>query len=80
MSNLGLPDFVLLSSAHSCPIGHEWADERKTKLGNPKSVRKKSKPAAKIKNRNRDDELPSPPDCSGDTLAETGHVPAFLSR
>ena len=32
------------------------------------------------KNRNRDDELPSPPDCSGNTLVETGHVPAFLRR
>ena len=39
-----------------------------------------SKTAAKNKNRNRDDELPSPPDCSGNTLAETGHVPAFLRR
>ena len=38
------------------------------------------KTAAKNKNRNRDDELPSPPDCSGNTLAETGHVPAFLRR
>ena len=38
------------------------------------------KTAAKNKNRNRDDELPSPPDCSGNTLAETGHVPAFLCR
>ena len=36
MCNFGLPDFVLLSSAHSCPIGHEWADERKTKSGNLK--------------------------------------------
>ena len=39
-----------------------------------------TKPAAKNKNRNRDEELPSPPDCSGNTLAETGHVPAFLRR
>jgi len=38
------------------------------------------KTAAKNNNRNRDDELPSPPDCSGNTLAETGHVPAFLRR
>jgi len=38
------------------------------------------KTAAKNKNRNRDDELPSPPDCLGNTLAETGHVPAFLRR
>ena len=54
--------------------------ENSAKLRNQKSVTKKSKPTAKIKNRNRDDELPSPPDCSGNTLAETGHVPAFLSR
>jgi superfamily II DNA/RNA helicase len=38
------------------------------------------KTVAKNKNRNRDDELPSPPDCLGNTLAETGHVPAFLRR
>ncbi|MAB03127.1 MAG: DNA helicase [Candidatus Puniceispirillum sp.] len=38
------------------------------------------KTATKNENRNRDDELPSPPDCSGNTLAETGHVPAFLRR
>jgi len=38
------------------------------------------KTATKNKNRNRDDELPSPPDCSGNTLGETGHVPAFLRR
>ena len=38
------------------------------------------KTAAKNRNRNRDGELPSPPDCSGNTLAETGHVPAFLRR
>ena len=54
--------------------------KKPAKMGNPKSVTEKSKPASKIKNRNRDDELPSPPDCSGNTLAETGHVPAFLSR
>ena len=39
-----------------------------------------AKAPVKTKNRNRDDELPSPPDCSGNTLAETGHVPAFLRR
>ena len=38
------------------------------------------KTAIKNKNRNRDDELPSPPDCSGNTLGETGHIPAFLRR
>ena len=54
--------------------------KKSAKMGNPKSVTEKSKPASKIKSSNRDDELPSPPDCSGNTLAETGHVPAFLSR
>ena len=31
-------------------------------------------------NRNQDDELPSPPDCVGNTLKDTGHIPAFLTR
>ena len=31
-------------------------------------------------NRNRADELPSPPDCVGNTLEDTGHIPAFLKR
>ncbi len=30
--------------------------------------------------RNRADELPSPPDCVGNTLEDTGHIPAFLTR
>ncbi|MDB2391111.1 DEAD/DEAH box helicase [Alphaproteobacteria bacterium] len=29
---------------------------------------------------NAKDELPSPPDCKGDTLEATGHIPAFLRR
>ena len=32
------------------------------------------------KNRNRGDEMPSPPDCHGSTMEETGHIPAFLTR
>ncbi len=31
-------------------------------------------------NWNSTDELPSPPDCVGNTLKDTGHVPAFLTR
>ena len=31
-------------------------------------------------NRKRDGELPSPPDCQGSTMRETGHIPAFLIR
>ena len=39
------------------------------------------KPAAPDhKNRNHDGELPSPPDCQGSTMRETGHIPAFLIR
>ncbi|MDC1383626.1 DEAD/DEAH box helicase [Candidatus Puniceispirillum sp.] len=46
----------------------------------PKSDSVKLKAISKNKNRNRSDELPSPPDCSGNTLVETGHIPAFLRR
>ena len=56
----------------------------KDKAAEASSSAQAAKPAPKIaaknKNRNRDGELPSPPDCSGNTLAETGHVPAFLRR
>ena len=40
----------------------------------------KKAPASTQKNRNRGDELPSPPDCQGSTMEETGHIPAFLTR
>ena len=40
----------------------------------------KKAPALTQKNRNRGDELPSPPDCQGSTMEETGHIPAFLTR
>jgi len=54
----------------------------------PKKQKRKAKPAESAKkpavparkNRNRDDELPSPPDCQGSTMKETGHIPAFLTR
>ena len=60
----------------------KFAKSVKAKSASTSSSAKSAKPAPKTaiknKNRNRDDELPSPPDCSGNTLAETGHVPAFL--
>jgi superfamily II DNA/RNA helicase len=60
------------------------AKQAKGKAADASSSAQAAKPApktaAKNKNRNRDDELPSPPDCSGNTLADTGHVPAFLRR
>ena len=40
----------------------------------------KKAPPSTQKNRNRGDELPSPPDCQGSTMEETGHIPAFLTR
>jgi superfamily II DNA/RNA helicase len=43
-----------------------------------KPGKKHNKPAAK--NRNRDDELPSPPDCTGNSFKDSGHIPAFLWR
>ncbi len=43
----------------------------------PKSKDAKSKTGG---GRNRDDELPAPTDCSGNTLKDTGHIPAFLMR
>ena len=46
-----------------------------------KSIRsKKDGKAHSGSNRNRADELPSPPDCVGNTLEDTGHIPAFLTR
>ena len=46
-----------------------------------KPLRSTKKPAAPDhKNRNHDGELPSPPDCQGSTMRETGHIPAFLIR
>ena len=46
-----------------------------------KSAEPSKKPAVPArKNRNRDNELPSPPDCQGSTMKETGHIPAFLTR
>ncbi|WP_438997626.1 DEAD/DEAH box helicase [Candidatus Puniceispirillum sp.] len=37
-------------------------------------------PRQKTRNGNTKDELPTPPDCQGDTLEATGHIPAFLRR
>ena len=46
-----------------------------------KPLRSTKKPATPDhKNRNHDGELPSPPDCQGSTMRETGHIPAFLIR
>jgi superfamily II DNA/RNA helicase len=52
--------------------------KQKSKAKPTESTKKSAAPVHK--NRNRDDELPSPPDCQGSTMRETGHIPAFLTR
>ena len=52
--------------------------KQKRKAKQSESTKKSTEPVRK--NRNRDDELPSPPDCQGSTMRETGHIPAFLTR
>lgn len=61
-------------------------DDEAIKSAEPKaaadkqSKSQKAKKADNSKNRNTEGELPSPPDCSGNTLKDTGHIPAFLMR
>ncbi|MBT6415893.1 DEAD/DEAH box helicase [Candidatus Puniceispirillum sp.] len=55
------------------------ADKKPASSAKPKSQNTKE-PRQKPRNGNTKDELPSPPDCQGDTLEATGHVPAFLQR
>ena len=64
------------SSAPDDPQADKPKQRSKAKL--TESSKKRAVPARK--NRNRDDELPSPPDCQGSTMKETGHIPAFLIR
>ena len=56
------------------------ADKPKPKRQAKSAQTVKKAPASTQKNRNRGDELPSPPDCQGSTMEETGHIPAFLTR
>ena len=67
------------SDASPAPDNPETDKPKQKRKAKPTKSTKKS--AAPVhKNRNRDDELPSPPDCQGSTMRETGHVPAFLTR
>jgi superfamily II DNA/RNA helicase len=50
------------------------------KMGQDKAVQTKAGQDKAARNRNRGDELPSPPDCTGTTFKDTDHVPAFLRR
>ncbi|ADE38344.1 DEAD/DEAH box helicase [Candidatus Puniceispirillum marinum] len=55
------------------------ADKKPASSTKPKDHNTKE-PRQKNRNGNTKDELPSPPDCQGDTLEATGHIPAFLRR
>ena len=67
------------SDASPAPDDPQMDKPKQKRKAKPTESTKKS--AAPVhKNRNRDDELPSPPDCQGNTMKETGHIPAFLTR
>ena len=67
------------SDASPAPDYPQMDKPKQKRKAKPTESTKKS--AAPVhKNRNRDDELPSPPDCQGSTMKETGHIPAFLTR
>jgi superfamily II DNA/RNA helicase len=82
-SNAAQNDVVKIDTASEKPAKPAKAKSDGSSDGSSSSAQA-TQPAprtnTKNKNRNRDDELPSPPDCSGNTLGETGHVPAFLRR
>ena len=67
------------SEASPAPSDRPVDKPKQKRKAKPIESTKKSA-APDHKNRNRDDELPSPPDCQGSTMRETGHIPAFLSR
>ncbi len=54
--------------------GTQSAESKKNDKRLPKVAIKQQK------NMNCEDELPSPPDCSGNTFLESNHIPAFLRR
>jgi len=67
------------SDASPAPDDPQMDKPKQKRKAKPAESAKKSAAPAR-KNRNRDDELPSPPDCQGRTMKETGHIPAFLTR
>ena len=71
---------VVTAASTSAPAdGDPQPDKKQKRRAKPaESAKKPAVPARK--NRNRDDELPSPPDCQGSTMRESGHIPAFLTR
>ncbi len=69
----------VVTAALTPTVDDPQPDKKQKRKAKPaESAKKPAVPARK--NRNRDDELPSPPDCQGSTMRETGHIPAFLTR
>ncbi len=68
------------TSAASADAAAVVADKPKPKRKAKSAQTVRKAPASTHKDRNRGDELPSPPDCQGSTMEETGHIPAFLTR
>jgi superfamily II DNA/RNA helicase len=62
------------------PDQTKGSQNRNDQSGQNKSRQDKSGQEKVARNRNRGDELPSPPDCTGTTFKDTDHVPAFLRR
>ena len=72
---------VVTSASDSSPVPDDPQTDKPKKKRKAKPIESSKKPTAlNHKNRNRDGELPSPPDCQGSTMRETGHIPAFLTR
>ena len=71
---------VFTAASTLAPAGNDpQLDNKQKRKAKPAEPAKKPAVLAR-KTRNLDDELPSPPDCQGSTMRETGHIPAFLTR
>ena len=77
---LGQISSIAAVSEVSIPQGDPPADKPTQKRKAKPTLSNKKPAAVGLKNRNQNDELPSPPDCQGSTMRETGHIPAFLIR
>ena len=72
---------VVIATSDTSPTQDDQQIDKPKQKRKAKQTEPPKKPATPArKNRNRDDELPSPPDCQGSTMRETGHIPAFLTR
>ena len=65
------------SNAETSPTVAANTDEAPSRA---KKQRDKTDNRNKARRGNREDELPAPPDCNGDSFRETDHVPAFLIK